>query len=369
MKILCLDTAMAACSAAVIDTEQPRPLAEAFAAMERGHAEALAPMAAEVMQSAGFDFSRLDRIAVTTGPGTFTGVRIGLSFARGLGLARGIPVVGIDSLSAIAANETSEAPLLIAADARNDEIYAAVFDAARRLITPPHITTAQAVCSDLPAGAMVLGTASVHVIAASGRHDILRSAAGDLPVAARFGALASGAAPASMPGPLYLRAPDAKPQSAPLRQVGTLTIETVGAEASELLSVLHAESFDGGWSAKAFADLLATPGAEAAIATELGSPQGFVLTRRAADEAEIITIGTRPSLQRRGVARQLLERHVANLTARGVRHLFLEVAASNIAAQALYGGLGFREAGRRKGYYRHRDGAEDAIVMRRELAP
>ena len=83
MKILSLDTAMAACSAAVVDTDAGSPLAAAFVPMERGHAEALPPMVSEVLQVAGLDIRHIDRIAVTTGPGTFTGVRIGLAFARG----------------------------------------------------------------------------------------------------------------------------------------------------------------------------------------------------------------------------------------------------------------------------------------------
>jgi ribosomal-protein-alanine N-acetyltransferase len=154
-----------------------------------------------------------------------------------------------------------------------------------------------------------------------------------------------------------------------LRKISLLSIEPVGPAASDLVSELHGEAFDGGWSPQAFAEMLATPGTEAAIASERGEPLAFIVTRRAADEAEIIAIGARPSVQRRGVARQLLDRHMAALAAQGVRHLFLEVAASNAAAQGLYLACGFGEAGRRKGYYRRRDGVEDAIIMRRELHP
>ncbi len=128
MKLLALDTAMAACSVAVYDSQRACVLASAFASMERGHAEAIAPMVRDVMVEAGLEFRELDRIAVTIGPGTFTGVRIGLSMARGLGLALDRPVTGIDTLSAIAVNE-ARAPLLVTADARRDEVYAALFDA------------------------------------------------------------------------------------------------------------------------------------------------------------------------------------------------------------------------------------------------
>lgn len=369
MKILSLDTAMAACSVAVVDRDHPLPLAEAFHAMERGHAEALAPMVAKVMQAAGLSFAGIDRIAVTAGPGTFTGVRIGLSFARGLGLARGIPVIGIDSLSAIAANETAARPVMVATDARNGEVYAASFDEERRIIMAPQLSTvSQAHEMALP-GALVIGSAKQAIIEASGRSDLLASSAGDLPVAARFARLAALRPDEGMPLPLYLRAPDAKPQGASLRKVGALHIEQASAGAAQLLAELHADAFDSGWSAKAFGELMAMPGAEARIAREHGEPLGFVMTRRAADEAEIITIATRPGAQRRGVARQLLEREAARLASEGVRHLFLEVAASNAAALGLYRAMGFQEAGIRKGYYERPQGREDAIIMRRELLP
>lgn len=367
MKILSLDTAMAACSAAVIDTGSPLPVAEAFQPMERGHAEALPPMVAELMRTSGLDFGEIDRIAVTIGPGTFTGVRIGLSFARGLGLARGIPVIGIDSLTAIAANETARRPLLVVSDARNDEVYAASFDADRALISAPCITVAA--LANLPANGLVIGTAAPAVLAASGRSDVDASAAGDVPVAANFARLAAKAMPAGMPAPLYLRIPDAKPQSAPLRRAGQLTIESLSIAAAPLLAALHAESFEEGWTAAAFEELLRMPGATAAIARDNDEPLAFVLLRHAADEAEIITIATRPQAQRRGVARQLLESQMRELARQGVRFMFLEVAASNAAALALYHTIGFREAGRRKGYYQRRHGREDAIVMRRDLSP
>lgn len=368
MKILSLDTAMAACSAAVIDTESPLPLAEAYVAMERGHAEAMPPMVAEVMAASGLAFSDINRIAVTTGPGTFTGVRIGLAFARGLGLALGIPVIGIDSLSAIAANETALAALLVISDARNNEVYAAQFDAERKLISGPEVTTAALASEGLSPDTLVLGTAASALVAAAGGTGFASSTASPLPVAARFARLAASALPGPMPAPLYLRAPDAKQQSAPLRKVSTLTFEIADLPAASLLAGLHEQSFDEGWTASAFEDLLNMPGAAAEIALELDEPVSFILTRTAADEAEIITIGTRPQAQRRGVAKQLLAHHFAGLKAQGVRQVFLEVAASNTAAQALYRGFGFAEAGRRKGYYKRSDGVEDAIVMRRDLS-
>lgn len=370
MKILSLDTAMAACSVAVVDTAHDEPLAHAFVPMERGHAEALAPMVQQVMQEAGLGFGDIDRIVVTTGPGTFTGVRIGLSLARGLGLARVIPVVGIDTLTAISANEPlHDVPMLVVADARNGEVYAASFGAARNVLRKPFIVPAALAVDSLPPSSIIIGTAAEAVIAASGRSDLVHSRGGDLPVAARFARLgATAPVTGGMPAPLYLRAPDAKPQSAPLRKATALTFEKVSAEASELLASIHAEGFELPWTAQAFTELLAMPGTYAEVALELGEPVGFIMMRAAADEAEIISIATRPFAQRRGVGQAMIDRQFTELLKQGIRNVFIEVAESNAAARALYAAVGFVEAGRRKQYYTLANGGkDDAIVMRREL--
>jgi tRNA threonylcarbamoyl adenosine modification protein YeaZ/ribosomal-protein-alanine acetyltransferase len=101
MILLAIDTALASCSACVYDSSQHKILAEERELMERGHAEALPPMVARVISAAEVGYHDLNRIAVTTGPGTFTGIRIGLSFARALGLSLNIKVVGIDTPTAL----------------------------------------------------------------------------------------------------------------------------------------------------------------------------------------------------------------------------------------------------------------------------
>jgi tRNA threonylcarbamoyladenosine biosynthesis protein TsaB len=365
MKILSLDTTMAACSAAVVDTQHSLPLAAAYQTMERGHAEALAPMVADVLDKSGVSITEIQRIAVTNGPGSFTGVRIGLSFARGIGLACGIPVIGIDSLSAIAAGFAPNTPLLVASDARNGDVFAASFDAERRLVSGPRSITAANAAKDAEPDSQVIGTAKDIVIAASCRDDLHRVAAEDLPRAAHFAQLAASAIPQGMPEPLYLRAPDAKPQSSPLK-APSYGIEEVTATAAPLLAAIHSESDKEGWSASSFEELMRMPGAATLIAVARGMPEAFLLTRKAADEAEIIMIATRPSARRTGAARKLLTRQLAQLAGQGVRQVFLEVAASNTAAQRLYQAMGFLETGRRRGYYQHRTAKEDAIIMRWE---
>ena len=365
MKLLAIDTAMAVCSAAL--HEAGGVLAKAFVPMERGHAEAIAPMVRVVMGEAGQEFSSLDRIVVTVGPGTFTGVRIGLAMGRGLGLALGIPVVGLDTLSAIAANATqTDMPLLVAADARKDEVYAALFDKAGKMIRAPAVISIEACLRFLPHGsAQVLGTSADAVISASSRTDLVRCRAGDLPDAANFGQRGFELPdPGAMPVPLYLRPPDAKPQKA-----AGLRIRAAGLAEAEIFAQLHGECFDTAWDAEEFAKLLAMPGAAGNLALNAGQPVGFILTRSTAEEAEIITIGTRPFAQRRGIARALVD-HQFTEQFKNIRKCFIEVAASNAPARALYASCGFVETGLRRGYYGHAGGLrEDAILMRRELTP
>lgn len=365
MKILSIDTAMAACSVAAVDTARGQPLAAAFTSMERGHAEALAPMVAAVMREAALDFASLERIVVTTGPGTFTGLRIGLSFARGLGLARGIPVIGVDSLTAIAANcGAGEFPLLVAADAGNGQCYAAQFEDLGKPVVPPHRVALAEAAAGLPRDAWIIGTAAEAVIAASGRSDLQRSRAGDLPVAANFARLTLIADPQGPPMPLYLRPPDAKPMTS--ARAEAISFEAVSTAAAPVLAALHAEAFEESWTEAAFAELLAMPGATATLALLAGQPAALLLTRQAADEAEIIILATRPAARRRGLARQLVERQLSELVNQGVRTIFLEVAESNSAARELYASLGFAQAGQRNGYYKRNGGNENALILQRK---
>jgi tRNA threonylcarbamoyladenosine biosynthesis protein TsaB len=124
MRLLAVDTALGACSCAILD--DTRMLAHRFVVMERGHAEALAPMVEEAMRESGIAFAQLDRLAVTTGPGTFTGQRVGLAFMRGMRIALKRPLVGITTLKAMAQQAMAETGLAHAAslhDAKRDEVY------------------------------------------------------------------------------------------------------------------------------------------------------------------------------------------------------------------------------------------------------
>lgn len=134
------------------------------------------------------------------------------------------------------------------------------------------------------------------------------------------------------------------------------------------LARLHALSFPGeAWSKAAFEHFLATPGIGGLIATGPLGPRGFILVRRAADEAEVLTLAVHRKTRRQGVAGRLLRSMLTNLQASPVTVLHLEVAADNEAAIALYQKADFARCGLRKGYYARASGAVDAVLMKRPL--
>ncbi len=142
MRVLAIDTALEACAAAVLDTERRRVAAQESQPMVRGHAEALMPLIERVMRAAAVDFAELDRIAVTIGPGSFTGLRVGIAAARGIALAADKPAVGLSTLAAFAAPLIAAddgVPVVAAIDARHEHVYLQVFGAGGRTLVAPRI--------------------------------------------------------------------------------------------------------------------------------------------------------------------------------------------------------------------------------------
>lgn len=141
------------------------------------------------------------------------------------------------------------------------------------------------------------------------------------------------------------------------------------ADASDALALAkaHASAFDAPWPPEAFAGLMATPGVFALAAIDW-EPIGLILMRAIAGEAEVLTLAVEPAHRRRGVARALLEAGLAQAALAGAEEAFLEVAADNLAALALYRRAGFEQAGQRGGYYSRPGGQTvDALVLRRTL--
>jgi tRNA threonylcarbamoyladenosine biosynthesis protein TsaB len=221
MRILAIDTALGACAAALFDSDRGPIAAQETLAMQRGHAEALMPLIARVMQRAGLSFADLDRVAVTTGPGSFTGLRVGIAAARGLGLAAAKPVVGLTTLAAYAAPfiaADDSRPVAAAIDARHDHVYLQVFGPGGRSLVSPRLAPLREALRVAATGSPRLTGNAADLLAAHwpagapAPSKIENRAAPDIAWVARLGALAEETAAAVKP--LYLRAPDAQPQDA-----------------------------------------------------------------------------------------------------------------------------------------------------------
>lgn len=219
MRVLAIDTALEACSVALLDTDRSGVRLNESVPMQRGHAEALMPLVARVLDRAQLDFVALDRIAVTTGPGSFTGLRVGIAAARGIALASGKPVIGLSTLAAfaapfIAADDTL--PVVVAIDARHDHVYLQVFGPGGRTVVAPRVTPLREALRVSATGApRITGTAANKLAAlwpAGERAPtaVEQRSAPNIDWVARLGAAATDTT--TPPKPLYLRAPDAHPQ-------------------------------------------------------------------------------------------------------------------------------------------------------------
>ena len=218
MRILAIDTALESCAACVAGDEAAEPLAQESLAMTRGHAEALLPLIERVLARVEGGFAGLDRIAVTVGPGSYTGLRVGLSAARAIGLATGRPVVGVGTLSALLAPlvaDVAESTLAAAIDARHGAIYVqALTTGPGDGLAPAHLSIAEAAdrlglepVTLVGSGAPLLAEAlAARGVAAT----VVNTDAPDIAAVAQLGMVADPVH--ALPRPLYLRGPDARPQ-------------------------------------------------------------------------------------------------------------------------------------------------------------
>ena len=242
MLVLGFDTAASACSAALC--RDGDTLAHRYEAMAQGQAEYLMGMINDVMEEAGKDFGDLDLLAVTTGPGSFTGIRIGLAVARGLALAGDLPCMGVTTFEAVAAGvpetERDGATLFVAIESKRDDIYVQAFAAGLEPLSAPQAVLPEALAAVLagvstpgvtgappaknkrghpvaPGGRVVVaGDASQRAIASLDGVglEVALSIAPVTPDAGTLAVLAAGrwspTTPNERPRPLYLRPPDAK---------------------------------------------------------------------------------------------------------------------------------------------------------------
>jgi tRNA threonylcarbamoyl adenosine modification protein YeaZ len=219
LRVLAIDTALGACSACILDAGEPEPLAVETLLMDRGHAEALLPLIDRVTSQVQSGFSGIDRVAVTIGPGSYTGLRVGIAAARGIALAAGIPAGGVATLAAYVAPllaRERRGVMAAAIDARHGQVYIQAVAPGGRVIIPPSPMGLREAVRVLGSGPVILTGSGAPLVAAEawgqGIDATMTEAAlaPDIGWVARLGAIADPAQ--ALAKPLYLRGPDAKPQ-------------------------------------------------------------------------------------------------------------------------------------------------------------
>jgi tRNA threonylcarbamoyl adenosine modification protein YeaZ len=219
MILLAIDTAASLCAACVHDSKTGAELGREVLDIGKGHAERLIDVIESALGQAGLAYADLDRIGVSIGPGSFTGVRVGVATVRGLALALGVPAVGVNTLEALAAEAHQKFPdrsILAAIDGRRGDLYCAVHAPDGSVLSAPAaISTADTVLLARRYDAALAGNGADAILAAASEEPPfdtgLRGATADIAFYARLAAKREAAS--EKPKPLYLRGADAKPQS------------------------------------------------------------------------------------------------------------------------------------------------------------
>jgi tRNA threonylcarbamoyladenosine biosynthesis protein TsaB len=215
--ILALETSSSLCAVCILDESTGSVLGEISNDIGRGHAERLMDDILDVLKLAGIGYAELTSIATSVGPGSFTGIRVAVAAARGLGLALNVPVVGISTLQAIAwqAREFAEGrTIIVALDAGRDEIQTQTFDTAALPLNMPEASLLANFRQHLAAGSTMICGSATNLLEAHALSTgmVLHPS----PIISTAAAVASAGMHPQMtvlPKPLYLRAPDAKTQT------------------------------------------------------------------------------------------------------------------------------------------------------------
>lgn len=351
-----------------------------------GHTRRLTPMVGHVLAEAGVTVHDLAWVASDVGPGSFTGVRVGLATASALAMVAGARRLGASSLTSLAHAAGGQRQLLVTlVGAGRRDLYAGFHrvDARGRvrLIASPRVDTPAVLLGAVSELQAVLPDHAVRFVGPGAgreravledafpgstvdgfRHDGLSAL--DLAAAAVLDAGPGAGLPT--PGrecePVYVR--PAQAEEKVRHRIMGLTpplVRDMRPADLPVVDELEHRLFGDPWPQHFFLDALSAPEAVCRVAERKGEVAGYLVATILAPTAELQNVATAPEHQRGGVARALLDDLVATCRARGVRSLALEVRASNAAAQTLYRAYGFRVNGLRRGYYESPE--EDALLM------
>ncbi|MCI9213598.1 MAG: tRNA (adenosine(37)-N6)-threonylcarbamoyltransferase complex dimerization subunit type 1 TsaB [Ruminococcus sp.] len=392
MKVLAIDSSGLTASVAVV--EDSRTIAEYTVDYKKTHSQTLLPMIDEVAKMTELELSDIDAIAVSGGPGSFTGLRIGSATAKGLGLALDKPLIHVPTVDGLAYQVYGCGDIICPImDARRNQVYTGIYTFSAKAGKKEGTREVEPVFQVLR---MQMAIAVEDLIRRLNNYNRPVVFLGDgVPVyremlsaglkvpysfapsymnrqrAAVIGALGiryykAGKYETAMEHqPEYLRQSQAERERAQRERTAKTLIREMKAEDAAAVAEIEYQTFPDHWSQNAVLDTLSNPQTVCLLAEKAGKAAGYLLAYLAGGEAEIARIAVSEGLKRQGIGKKLLQLLEETCKERQVGRLLLDVRESNREARAFYQKMAFQEDGVRKGFYQ--SPAEDAVLMSREL--
>ena len=385
MKILVCDTSNQNASAGIY--EDGRVISYELSFETRTHSETFMPLVHRVMEQAGLSHSELDAYAVTVGPGSFTGIRIGLAAVKGMALAAGKPCIAVSSTEALArscenatATSGEETLMVPAIDARNNRVFARVLedDTLKTLIAENAYDADDLALKIKNMPEVVYGTRRQVIVVGSGA-EVLKNAFEknkihiNLYCAKGIAITPKGVAEAAFAHPELISARDVKATYCAVSQAERLrkndakeeykirpaTLEDVGR-----IMVLEEEGIPHPWQKNEIEKLITEDNKCAFVTEKNGHLACYIGCDIVLDECNIGNLVTEEEERGKGLATAILKRLLEYLKERGIKHVYLEVESTNLAAISVYKKCGFRSYNIRKDYFGTN---RDAILMDCEI--
>ena len=392
MKVLAIESSGLTASVAVV--EETRTVAEYTVDYKKTHSQTLLPMIDEVVRMTDLDLAEIDAIAVSGGPGSFTGLRIGSATAKGLGLALDKPLIHVPTVDGLAYQVYGCGDIICPImDARRNQVYTGIYTFSASAGKKEGTREVDPVFQVLR---MQMAIAVEDLIRRLNNYNRPVVFLGDgVPVyremlsaglkvsysfappymnrqrAAVVGALGiryyqAGKYETAMEHqPEYLRQSQAERERAQREKTAKLVIRELKAEDAAAAAEIEYQSFPDPWSQNGILDTVSNPSTVCLLAEKAGKAVGYLFAYRAGDEAEIARIAVAGEQKRQGVGKSLMRTLEEIGKKKQIRRLLLDVRESNREARAFYEKMAFQEDGIRRGFYQ--DPPEDAVLMSREL--
>ncbi len=392
MKVLAIESSGLTASVAVV--EETRTVAEYTVDYKKTHSQTLLPMIDEVVRMTDLDLAEIDAIAVSGGPGSFTGLRIGSATAKGLGLALDKPLIHVPTVDGLAYQVYGCRDIICPImDARRNQVYTGIYTFSAsagkkegtREVDPVFQVLRMQMAIAVEDLIRRLNNYNRPVVFLGDGVPVYRemlSAGLKVPYsfapsymnrqrAAVVGALGiryykAGKYETAMEHqPEYLRQSQAERERAQREKTAKLVIRELKAEDAAAAAEIEYQSFPDPWSQNGILDTVSNPSTVCLLAEKAGKAVGYLFAYRAGDEAEIARIAVAGEQKRQGVGKSLMRTLEEIGKKKQIRRLLLDVRKSNREARAFYEKMAFQEDGIRRGFYQ--DPPEDAVLMSREL--